>query len=149
MSAQSTINAVTTAINSMVDKFISFDAACAVVRGHRASGLSDAEARDMIQAALLKKVAAYKLQVTPNGKPAQDSAFKKAVSRLMRYTSPTYAAGESAAQEAEAAAETKEGMEIPAAVLKAALALAVLCAKYEGSAKMASTAVAKARASLK
>jgi len=147
MSTQYTINAVTTAINSMVDKFISFDAACAVVRGHRASGLSDAEARDMIQAALLKKVAAYKLQVTPNGKPAQDSAFKKAVSRLMRYTSPTYEADTSAAQEAEA--ETKEEMEVPAAVLKAALALAVLCAQYEGSAKLASTAVAQARASLK
>ena len=145
MSTQYTINAVTNAINEMVDKFISFSDACAVVRGHRASGLSDTEARDMIQAALLKKVAAYRLQVTPNGKPAQDSAFKKAVSRLMRYTSPTYEVDTSAAQESE----TEEEMEMPAAVLKAAMVLAKLCAEYEGAAKMASTAVAKARASLK
>jgi hypothetical protein len=87
------INAITTAINQMVDGFLSFDAACDKVRAFRAAERLDADtARTYIQTALLAKKPEYRKQVTENGKPAQDSAFKKAVSRMMRYTDPDYSA---------------------------------------------------------
>ena len=86
-----TINPITSAINAMVDGFLSFDAACAAVREYRASEQLDADtARVYIQAALVAKKPEYAKQLTENGKPAQDSALKKAVSRMMRYTDPDY-----------------------------------------------------------
>lgn len=138
-----TINAITTAINSMVDGFLSFEQACDAVRTYRIKDKLDTEtARTYIQAALLSKKPEYRKQVTENGKPTQDSAFKKAVSRLMRYTDPAYAA-DAVDQKAEAAE-----IVVPAHIAKLALLLAQACAEYEGAAKLASTAVAKARASL-
>lgn len=83
------INAITIAINNMVDGFLSFDAACAKVKAYRASEQLDADtARGYIQTALCAKKPEYMKQLTENGKPAQDSALKKAVSRMMRYTDP-------------------------------------------------------------
>lgn len=89
MSIAIQVNAITTAINQMVDGFLSFDAACAKVRAYRAAEQLDADtAREYIQVALLAKKPEYRKQVTENGKPAQDSAFKKAVSRMMSATDP-------------------------------------------------------------
>ena len=137
------INAITTAINSMVDGFLSFEQACDAVRAHRAAErLDDATARDYILAALLSKKVAYKAQLTENGRPAQGSALQRAVTRLMRYSSPDYA--ESAGQ---AKAQAEE-LDIPADIMAAAMKLAKLCNEYEGAAKLAATALAKARASI-
>ena len=93
MSTSIKVNAITTAINAMCDGFLSFDAACATVREYRMAEQLDADtARGYVLAALLSKKAAYRTQLTDNGKPAQGTALKAAVTRLMRYTDPDYQA---------------------------------------------------------
>lgn len=83
------INAITRAINTMVEAGIAYDAACNEVRKLRATDkLSVADARTYIQAALLSKKPEYRKQVTERGYPAQDSAYAKAVTRLMKDTAP-------------------------------------------------------------
>jgi len=138
------VNAITTAINQMVDGFLSFEDACAKVRAYRASEQLDADtARTYIQTALCAKKPAYAAQLTENGKPQQSSALQKAVSRMMRYTDPDYDA-----KAEQGAAAAKEELDIPADIMAAAMKLAKLCNEYEGAAKLAATALAKARASL-
>ena len=131
------INAITTAVDTMVNQAIAFDAACDTVRAYRAADkLDDKTARGYFQAALLSKVPAYKGQLTDKGFPSQGSAFQRAVSRLMAATKPA------SADDAAATAE----IEVPAAVLKAAAALWKLCAEYEGAAKLCATAIASVKA---
>ena len=83
------VNAVTRAINDWTDAVLTERALAAKVRGYRATDkLSVADARTYIQAALLSKVPAYKTQVTERGYPEQDSAYARAVTRMMRDSAP-------------------------------------------------------------
>lgn len=126
------INAVTSAVDTMVNQALAFDAACDTVRGYRTNGkLDDKTALGYFQSALTSKVPAYAKQVTAKGFPAQGSAFQRAVSRLMAATKP-----------AQADAAVKEELEVPANILAAAKALWALCAEYEASAKLCATALA-------
>ena len=132
-----TVNAITTAVNAMVDQSLTFGAACAAVRGYRMSGkLDDKTARGYFQTALASKVPAYAKQTTDKGFPAQGSAFQRAVSRLMAATKP----------EAVNRKVEKAELEVPANILAAAAKLWALCSQYEGAAKLAATALANVKA---
>lgn len=128
-------NAVTTAVDTMVNQSIAFDAACDTVRGYRMAGkLDDKTARGYFQCALQAKVPAYKGQITDKGYPAQGSAFQRAVSRLMAATKPAQATHE------------KEELEVPKAIREAAAKLWALCSEYEAAGKLCATAMANAKA---
>lgn len=129
------VNAITTAVDTMVNQALAFDAACDTVRAYRAAGkLDDKTARGYFQAALMSKVPAYKGQLTDKGFPAQGSAFQRAVSRLMKATAP------------EQITHAKEELAVPANILAAAAALWALCNEYEGAAKLCATAIANVKA---
>lgn len=130
------INAVTKAVDAMVNQALAFDAACATVRGYRVSGkLDDKTARGYFQTALQAKVPAYKAQLTDKGYPTQGSAFQRAVSRLMAATKPE------AVDHVE-----KEELAVPAAIQALMNKAWAMCAEYEGAAKLAATALANAKA---
>lgn len=130
------INSITSAVDTMINQSIAFDAACAIVRGHRTSGkLDDKTARGYMQAALQAKVPAYKRQLTDKGFPAQGSAFQRAVSRLMAATKPE-----------QVNSKVKEESEVPMAIQALMNKAWALCAEYEGAAKLAATALANAKA---
>ena len=125
------VNAITRAIDAMVNASITYRDACDTVRAYRASGkLDDKTARGYIQTALRAKVPAYTKQVTDKGFPAQKSAYQRAVSRCMADTAP------------EQVASVKEELEVPASILKAAAALWTLCSQYEAAGKLCATALA-------
>lgn len=130
------INAITSAVDSMVNASLTFDASCVVVRDYRTAGTLDGKtARTYFQAALVSKVPSYVKQVTDKGFPAQGSAFQRAVSRLMKATAPISANRMAVAE-----------LDVPANVLAAAKALWALCAAYEAAGKLAATAIATVKA---
>jgi hypothetical protein len=94
------------------------------------SKLEKPEARE----AILPCVAAYYAVEVVEGKLSTESAkyeaAKKALQRLLKDIYPE--------------ANTKEEVAIPAEILKAAKALAALCAEYEGAKSLAAKAVGKA-----
>ena len=129
------VNAITRAIDAMVNPSITFDKACDTVRAFRASGkLEDKTAREYFQAALQAKVPAYKAQLTDKGYPTQGSAFQRAVSRLMKATAP------------EQAASVKEELAVPADIQALFNKAWALCSQYEAAGKLAATAMAIAKA---
>ena len=93
-------------------------------------GLDKPAARE----AMLPCVAAYYAVEVIEGKLSTESkkyeAAKKALQRLLKDVYPE--------------SETKEEVEIPASILKAAKELAKLCAEYEGAKSLAAKALGKA-----
>lgn len=129
-------NAITTAVDTLVNQSIAFDAACDTVRGYRATGkLEDKLAREYFQAALQAKVPAYKAQLTDRGYPTQGSAFQRAVSRLMAATKPE-----------QADSKAKEELAVPADIQALMNKAWALCSQYEAAGKLAATALANAKA---
>ena len=116
---------VTAALNSAH----AYDAAITALRKD-CEGLE----REAVREAMLPCVAAYYAVEVVDGKLSTESkkyeAAKRALYRLLKDVCPS--------------SEMKEEVAIPAAVLKAAKELALLCAKYEGAKSLASKALATA-----
>ena len=90
--------------------------------------------REAVREAMLPCVAAYYSVEVVEGKLSTESkkyeAAKRALYRLVKEVCPS--------------SDIKEEVAIPAEILKAAKALAALCAEYEGAKSLASKAVGKA-----
>jgi hypothetical protein len=116
---------VTAALNSAH----AYDAAITALRKD-CKGLE----REAVREAMLPCVAAFYAVEVVEGKLSTESkkyeAAKKALQRLLKDVCPS--------------SETKEEVAIPAAILKAAKELALLCAEYEGAKSLASKALATA-----
>lgn len=84
-------NIISTAFATMAASAVEYSKAAEKIRYIRARGeATDAEVRELAQAALLAKVPAYRAQVHPeSGKPAKGSAYQRAVSRMMADTNPS------------------------------------------------------------
>jgi hypothetical protein len=116
---------VTAALNSAH----AYDAAITALRKD-CKGLE----REAVREAMLPCVAAFYAVEVVEGKLSTESlqyaAAKQALYRLLKDVCPS--------------SEMKEEVAIPAAILKAAKELALLCAKYEGAKSLASKALATA-----
>ena len=122
MSIKSTVIAALKAATSYGDAIAALRKDC--------KGLDRAAGRE----AMLPCVAAYHSVEVVDGKLSTESksyeAAKKALQRLLKDVYPESSA--------------KEEVAIPAEILKAAKALALLCAQYEGAKSLAAKAVGKA-----
>lgn len=131
---------ITAAINAMVLASQSYQAALAIVRdAARAGKLERDQARLLLTTAVMHHMGKkYAGQCGEDGLPMRNTALTKYVSEMLR---DIYSAENSSA--------SKEEIDVPADILAVALKLAKMCNAYEHSAKLASTALAQARASLK
>lgn len=137
------INTTTTAINELVKASQSYQAALVIVREAAQAGrLERDQARLLITTAVMHHCGKkYAGQCGDDGLPLRNTALTKYVSEMLR---DIYSAENSSASKEDAAE-----LEIPEEIMAAAIRLAKLCHAYEGSTKLASTALAQARASLK
>jgi hypothetical protein len=136
------INTITTAIDALVRASQSYQAALEIVRDAAQSGrLERDQARLLLTTAVMHHMGKkYAGQCGDDGLPLRNTALTKYVSEMLRdiFTA-----------EKSSAADEKAEIIVPAEIMAAALKLAKLCAQYEGEAKLASTALAQARAELK
>lgn len=134
-------NHITAAFAALVNASCTFEDARDKVTQLRAKGEVDtATAKAYIQAALLANRKAYLKDVDENGNAKRDTALMRAISRLMSATNPAKE------QSGSAPERVSTQIRVPREIQELANQLWAACSEYEAAGKLASTALAVARA---
>jgi hypothetical protein len=131
------VNATTASINALVLASISYTAALDAVRkAVKHDSMSKVDARLCLCLAFVHHKAGYGAQFDKaTGKATRDSALEKQVARELKAIFAT-----------DTVEKPLNHIAVPANIAKQAAALWVLCAEYEGAAKLLATAIANAKA---